>query len=417
MGRPDLVTSIDSARRLAVTKQHLAGPFPRRASREALVTVVHDLGYVQWDPISVVAPSHLLAFWSRIGNFRLPDLERLLYRDKKLFQHWSHAASIVSTEDYPIHYSLMRRYPESFSDSWGYWKRSARRWLPAHRGLRQRILRELRRRGPLRMGQFLDHERSKKREGGWSPASDVAQMLTHLQMSGEVMNVGHDGAQNLWGLSENFLPSWVEKKVLPVDEVEREGAERSIRALGTASASEINFYFLRGRYLNLKRALNELEEASVIHRVRVTGFVGAGQRYIHERDRSLLESMDTDAWEPRMSMLSPFDNLICNSTYTQRLFGFHHAIELYKPEAQRKFGYYVLPILWGDRFIGRVDPRFDKGSETLVVSSVHAEPGAPTDIGVSREVGETIARLGDFVGAKEVRYSKKVPPAWKKSLR
>src|SRR3989449_1453464 len=254
-----ITTSLEGARRLTVTKQHLAGKLPTGSTKEAIVSVIRDLGYVQWDPISVVAPSHVLALWSRVPNFRVSDLDRLLWVEKKLFEHCSHAASIVLTEDYPLFHSMMRRYPESLSKSWGGWRERARAWLPQHAELRKAIVRQLKK-GPLRLSEFEDHVRTKGPADGWGFGSDVSMMLFHLQMSGEVMVVGHEGNQNIWGLSEAFLPSSVERRQLPEDEVEREGAERTIRALGTASPSEINRYFLRGLYLNLKEALKRFQE-------------------------------------------------------------------------------------------------------------------------------------------------------------
>ena len=155
MSKETISTSLEGARRLAVTKQHLAGTLQARSTREAILSVVRDLGYVQWDPINVVAPSHVIALWSRVANFRLSDLDRLLWDEKKLFKHWAHAASIVLTEDYPLYYSMMIRYPESMSKSWGAWKARARKWLTEHRELRKTILRELEG-GPLRLSQFED---------------------------------------------------------------------------------------------------------------------------------------------------------------------------------------------------------------------------------------------------------------------
>ncbi len=187
------------------------------------------------------------------------------------------------------------------------------------------------------------------------------------------MVVGHEGNQKIGGLSEKFLPSWVKRKELAEEEVEREAAQRTIRALGTASPSQINFYFLRGRYQNLKKTLERLQEESTIHRVHVAGLDGRDERYVHDLDVRLLESMNTDAWQPRMSLLFPFDNLICDRT--NRVFGFDYIHEIYLPQNKRKFGYYVLPILWGDRFIGRVDPRLDRRNEKLLINSVHTEPG------------------------------------------
>ncbi|HKW42603.1 MAG TPA: crosslink repair DNA glycosylase YcaQ family protein, partial [Thermoplasmata archaeon] len=327
-------TSLQAARRLAVTKQHLAGELPTGSAREGIVSVIRDLGYVQWDPISIVAPSHVIALWSRVRNFRLSDLEKLLWDEKKLFEHWSHAASIVLTEDYPLYYSMMRRYPESLSKSWGGWKARARKFLAEHADLRKKILRELKK-GPLQLSQFEAYVRTKRSEDGWSTGSDVSAMLFHLQMRGEVMIVGHDGNRNIWGLSEQFLPSWVERNELSADEAEREGVQRTIRALGTASPSEINLYFLRGMYLNLKGVLRRLQADSTIHRIHVTGLRGRDERYIHDRDIPLLESLNSKAWEPRMSLLAPFDNLLGARQLTRKLFGFDYVLEQFLPKDRR----------------------------------------------------------------------------------
>ncbi|TLZ99252.1 MAG: winged helix-turn-helix domain-containing protein [Methanobacteriota archaeon] len=414
MSETVITTSLECARRLAVTKQHLAGKVPTGPATEMIVSVIRDLGFVQWDPVDVVAPSHLITLWSRVGKFRMSDLDRLLWDDKKLFEHWSHAASIVLTEDYPLFYSLMKRYPESLSKSWGGWKARARKWLAENKGLRKKILNELGK-GPLRLSEFEDHARGKRSADGWTSGSDVSTALFHMQMSGDVMVVGHEGRQNIWGLSETFLPSWVARNELPEQEVEREGAERTIRALGTASPSEINRYFLRGRYLDLKKALERLQEESTVHRVHVTGL--GGERYIHDRDVQLLESMNSRVWQPRMSLLAPFDNLLAVREGTSRLFGFDYVHENFLPKNKRKFGTYVLPILWGDRFIGRVDPKMDRENERLVINSIHAEPGAPRDKEVALKIRETIENLAEFLGAKEVEYTARVPKAWRNSLR
>ena len=397
-----------------MTKQHLAGKVPTGPATEMIVSVIRDLGFVQWDPVDVVAPSHLITLWSRVGKFRMSDLDRLLWDDKKLFEHWSHAASIVLTEDYPLFYSLMKRYPESLSKSWGGWKARARKWLAENKGLRKKILNELGK-GPLRLSEFEDHARGKRSADGWTSGSDVSTALFHMQMSGDVMVVGHEGRQNIWGLSETFLPSWVARNELPEQEVEREGAERTIRALGTASPSEINRYFLRGRYLDLKKALERLQEESTVHRVHVTGL--GGERYIHDRDVQLLESMNSRVWQPRMSLLAPFDNLLAVREGTSRLFGFDYVHENFLPKNKRKFGTYVLPILWGDRFIGRVDPKMDRENERLVINSIHAEPGAPKDKEVALKIRGTIENLAEFLGAKEVEYTARVPEHWRNSLR
>jgi uncharacterized protein YcaQ len=387
---------------------------PSRATRDHILSVVRDLCYVQWDPIDAVAPSHIIALWSRIGNFQLSDLDNLLWEEKKLFLHQA-PAMIVLTEDYPLFYSLMRRYPESLSRSWGGWKVRARKYLAKHE-LRKRILNELKN-GPLRLNQFRDHVRTGRSADGWTSASNVSHMLFHLQMIGDVMIVGHEGNQNIWGLSEKFLPSWVERKDLTEEEFEREAAQRALRALGTATPREIHVYFPRARYLNLKKNLERLQEESTIHRVHITGLDGKDERYIHDKDIQLLESINSDAWQPRTSLLAPFDNLICLRSRTNKIFGFDYLHENFLPKSKRKFGTFVHPILYGDKLIGRADLLMDKKNEKLLVNSVHAERGATGDKEVSSKIRQTIQQLAGFLGAKEVVYTARVPAAWKNSLR
>ena len=414
---PDrLVVSSEKARRLAVTKQRLAGKFPAKPTADAIVSTIRDLAYVQWDPVSIVAPSHLLSLWARLGNYRPEELERLLWEERRLFLHWTPAASIVLTEDYPLYLSLMKRYPESLSHSWNNHRVRARAFLASHPELRRKILKQLSG-GPLTVGQFADHARTKRDGGDFEPGSDVSQMLFHLLMSGEVMVVGHEGAQNLWGLTEEFLPGVSGVRELSESEAEREAAQRAIRALGIAGPSDITYYFVRGRYEHLRETLARLEQEAVIRRVTVEGEDGKGERYVHSQDLPVLDAMDRRPLEPRLSLLPPFDNLICSTSWTERRFGFRYVREQFLPADKRRYGTYVLPILWGSRFIGRIDPRMDRRSGSLVINAVHAEPGAPTDREVGTELGESIGRLATFLGASSVSYTSRVPKAWKASLR
>ncbi|HEV2449855.1 MAG TPA: crosslink repair DNA glycosylase YcaQ family protein, partial [Thermoplasmata archaeon] len=159
MSRPPVATSLQAVRRLAVTKQRLAGALPKRASEEDLISVVRDLAYVQWDPVPIVAPSHVLSFWARLGDFPFSTLDRLLWTEHRLLLHWIPIASIVSVEDYPIYASLMRRYPDSLSPSWGAQRAHARQFLARHAELRKKVLRALEG-GPLRTNQFEEHLRT-----------------------------------------------------------------------------------------------------------------------------------------------------------------------------------------------------------------------------------------------------------------
>ncbi len=168
LSKATISISGEDARRLAVTKQHLAGKLPAKPTREHILSVVRDLTFVQWDPIAVVAPSHVLSFWNRVGDFPLSDLEKLLWEEKKLFLHWvNFAASIVLTEDYPLYYSMMKRYPESIGKSWGSRKPNTRKFLADHKELGKSMLKQLKK-GPLQVGQFKEYVRTKSPHG-WTP--------------------------------------------------------------------------------------------------------------------------------------------------------------------------------------------------------------------------------------------------------
>ncbi|MCI4332729.1 MAG: winged helix DNA-binding domain-containing protein [Thermoplasmata archaeon] len=415
MTQSPLPATLESVRRLAVTKQHLQGKLPVKATTGAMLSLVRGLAYVQWDPVEIVAPSHVLSLWSRVGEFQISDLDRLLWTEKKLIEHWTPIASLVLTEDYPLFESLMRRYPGSLSASWGSQRARAAKFLADHVDLRKRILTALRA-GPLRLGEFEDHLRTRRDDGEWTPSSDVSQMLFHLQMSGRVMVVGHAGNQNVWGLVDDFLPDWTDRNPLSEEAAAQVAAERAIRALGTATPAEINHYFVRGRYQAIGRTLAQLEAASIIRRVHVEELGVRDERYVHEQDIRLLGSTEGKSWEPRLSLLPPFDNMLYDQARTNRLFGFDYVREQFLPQAKRKFGTYVLPILWGDRLIGRIDPRLDRKSRTLVINAVHAEPGAPAGREVADEIARAIRRLAVFVGATGVSYTSKVPAAWERWL-
>lgn len=416
MARPPRPVPLASVRRLAVARQHLGGEPPPRASPDRIVDVVRDLGYVQWDPVTIVAPSHEISLWNRLDGYSPAALQKLLWEEKRLFEHWTPIASVVLTEDYPIYRSLMQRYPESLTSSWGNVRRAAVRFLAENAALRRRLLAELRK-GPRTVGEFEDHVRTRRNDGVWTPRSDVARMLEQLSMSGEAMVVGHRGTQNLWGLAETFLPSGTDRVPLSAEAFESAAAQRAIRALGTATPREITYYFVRGRYHHLRATLARLEREGKVHRVSVPELTGREERFVHDRDLARLASIGDESWEPRLSMLPPFDNLVASSARTSRLFGFDYVREQFLPKEKRRYGTYVLPLLWGDRFIGRIDPRLDKAEGTLEIQAVHAEPDLPKDPDVAEAIDARIRGFAEFLGARRVTYPSRVPGAWKAFLR
>jgi hypothetical protein len=399
-----------TARRLAITRQRLAGP-RRPPTPDGLLSTARDLGYLQLDPINVVARSHQLVLWSRVGPYPLEDLDTLLWTERRLFEYWAHAASIVLTEDYPIHAWLMRRYPREVH-SYG---RRVKAWLADNDALRRYVLGELRRRGRLRLRDFEDRSVTGWESGGWTNDRNVDRMLDVLWTQGKILPIERSSSGKYWDLAERVLPPWTPRRALTDLQLTRAAAPRALRALGVATPRQITASFVAGRYPQLERVLPELERDGTFVRVDVANPEAKpipGPWFVHAEDLPLLDDLEAGAWEPRTTLLSPFDNLIIDRARTSWVWGFDYRMEIYVPKAKRRFGYYSLPILHGERLVGQVEPVRDRDRGRLVVASLHAEPGAPRDGATGRAIRGAVEELATFVGAGSIEVTATVPRGW-----
>lgn len=400
-----------TARRLAIARQRLAGNLAP-ATPDGMLDVVRDLGCLQLDPISAVARSHLLVLWSRLGKYDVADLDRLIYTDRHLFEYWAHVASIVLTEEYPIHHWRMRNYVST--DAGNPWSQRVRDWISENQALHDFILGELSEKGALLSRELeLDGVDPKHWvSSGWTSGRNVSRMLDFLWSRGSIMVAERAGVQKRWDLAERCLPEWTPREPWETDQVVAYAAQKSLRALGVATMQHIKAHYTRGRYPDLPRILTELEQQGRIARVSVEGV--SGTYYVHADDLPLLDRIEAGDWQPRTTLLSPFDNLICDRKRTETLWDFYFRIEIYVPADKRQFGYYVLPILHGDRLIGRIDPTFERKTKTLRVSNVYAEADAPAD--AAPAIRESIQSLASFLGAKRIEYGE-VAKVWRRKIR
>jgi uncharacterized protein YcaQ len=398
------VSPVD-VRRLAIIKQRLTGPRPAATAR-GLMEVIRELRCVQLDPTNAVAQTQMLVPWSRIGSYDTALLEDLLWKEKKLFHYWAHGASWVLTEDYPIHRHRMRTYLTGDEQ----WDRRMREWVDDNAELKRHILSELRRKGPLRSRDFEDRARVPWESSGWTAGRNVGRMLDYLWAKGEITIAGRDGSQRLWDLSRNWFPEWTPRDGLSSRQVVERAAQISLRCLGVATRAHIAAHFVRGAYPGLDGVLARLAHRGVIEEVSVVerGSPWRGLWYIHSDDVPLVEKIE-DLWEPRTVLLSPFDNLICDRARTERLFGFSYRIEIYVPKDKRRFGYFAMPVLHGDRFVARIDPMMDRRANTLRINAIHLEPSSGPDRATSKAVGDAVAELARFVGARDIEYADSVP--------
>jgi uncharacterized protein YcaQ len=422
--------TLQTARRLAVTCQGLAsaprvGPAAgrRRApvTVEDLVGVVERLGYVQLDPISVVERSPLLVLWSRLGPFPPALLDEALYERRSLFEYWAHAAAIVSTTDLPLHRWRMER----FRDGATLWGRRIDRYLAEHHEVRTAIMERLAAEGPL-PGQVFDGPGVLADSDGWSERRDVDRILAFLWLQGHVVVAGRPGGRGrrLWGSAEGWWPPGASQEVLPEEDVLRRRFVQSRRALGVStprhSTGAANGY----RQGAERRIAAELVQSGELVPVRVVTPSGqplAGEWHVHAHDMPLLEEIEAGGFRGRTVLLSPFDNLIIERARVEQLFGFVYRMEIYVPRPKRRFGYYALPILHGDRLIGRIDTAADRKRGVLRVLSMHAEAGAPAGAGVGKAVRsavEQLARCCDLDGVEVVPGSPApgVPVSWSEHL-
>ena len=393
---------LTAARRLAIRAQRLAGPAPRRRPGVAeILDVVRALRCLQLDPTSVVARSHQLVVFSRLGPFDPAHLEGLVYGERRLFEYWAHQASIVLVDDLPVHRLLMRAPPRSVL-----WHERKRQWWDINEPFRAYILDRLRRDGPLALGAFEDRSAAPWLSTGWTHQRNVSRMLDLMWVRGAVGVSARDGGQRLWDLMERCLPPDAPADELEEAEITRRAALLALRALGVARMPHIRAHFTRNRYPGLPHVLAQLHERGEIAPVTIDGL--KGEWWVRADDVDALRDGD---FQPRTALLSPFDNLLCDRARTEELFGFSHRLEIYTPKPKRRWGFFVLPILHGDRLIGRADLAIDRKAGRLVAHAIHREDGAPRGKGVARAIRRELERLAAWQGAGDLEL-RQVPDAW-----
>ena len=360
------------------------------------------IGCLQLDPVSAVARSPLLVLFARLGPVREAALEQAAYERRGLFDAWAHEASLVATADLPLHRWAMR----TVHDGDGARAVRSRTFLQANAAFCEELVRELRERGPLRARELEDRSAEPWRHGWWtdevSGRQTIARLLHLLWVSGRVGVGRREGGERLWDVFERCVPA-ADGPVAELDdgEAERAAALRAVRMLGVARPAHVRAHFLRRRYRRLPATLAALVAAGHLEQVAVAG-LGDGW-YGAPED---VERAGELAPGARSTALSPFDNLLCDRARAAELFGFDHRLEIYVPRAQRRWGYYVLPILHRERIVARADAALDAGAGLLRVHALHREPGVRRSPALDRAVARALERLAAWRGAAGVSVAR-----------
>ena len=316
------------------------------------------------DPTAAVAPSADHILWSRIGwPYEQADLARAIEDDRAVFE-W--AGFYRSMEDLPLYVPIMRAWPRY---------RDQREWLAANDRFHRDVLGRLRAEGPLRGGEIPDTSQVSWKSSGWTNDRNVTQMLEFLAMRGEVAVSRREGRERVWDLAERVYPVGFEE--LSDDEATRRRADRRLGYLGLA------------RPKAAKQPVEPIDVGDAGEAAVIDGVAGRWRV-----DPSLLAQIDS--FEPRTALLSPFDRLVFDRTRARDVFGFEYIVEMYKPAAQRRWGYFALPILHGDELIGKLDAAADRRAGVFRVSAIHEDrPFTTATIdAVHAEIRELASWLG-----------------------
>ena len=327
-----------------------------------LLAVVRQLTLVQLDPTAAVAPSADLVAWSRLGSsYRPAHLQQALEQERTLFEF---NALVRPMSDLQLYLADMASWPT---------RERAREWLRANDRFRRDVLDRLGTSGPLLSRDIPDTSVVPWPSSGWTNDRNVTQMLEFLMMRGEIAITGRVGRQRVWDLAERVYPA--DTPVIQSDEASRIRNERRLRALGIArekgTAAPVEPY-----------VVGDAGEPATVDGVRGTWRV----------DPEALGK----PFEGRAALLSPFDRLIHDRARSLDLFDFDYVLEMYKPEAKRRWGYFALPVLYHDQLVGKVDAIADRKGSKLRVRAIHQDVPFTRDIATS--VDTELESLASWLG-------------------
>jgi uncharacterized protein YcaQ len=395
MTRP--VLSNTAARRLFLARHGLTGTPAGEARGAALAQLIDDLGFVQIDSVNTLARAHDLILWSRRPQYRPAALGDLLARDRTVWEHWTHDASVL-----PI-------------GAWRHWQhrfvrdraRLAPRWRDwqgvAFEDKFDTVLRRIADHGECTSGELAEGEaRGSTGWWDWHPSKTA---LEYLWRTGEIAVTRREGFRKVYDLTERVIPDAHRLPAPPLEETVAWAAGTALDRLGFGTSREIAaFYDLITPEEAQDWARAALAAGEVVE-VEVTCADGATRRSL-ARPATLAAQVPevTD----RVRVLSPFDPALRDRARAERLFGFHYRIEIFVPAAKRRYGYYVFPVLQGDRLIGRIDMKADRPAATLQVSAFWPEPGAVLTKARIRGLEAELARVAVLAGCSQTEMA----PGW-----
>lgn len=380
------------ARRLFLDRHALAEPPTGPATGQALHDLIARIGFVQVDSINTVARAHDMILWSRRQSYRPPALKHLLEQDRSLWEHWTHDASILPVGLHGIWQHRFARDEQRLHRNWRRWFREG------YEAQLDCILDRIARDGPVGTADVGEGE--PRSRGGWWDWHPSKAALEWLWRTGKIAVTRRDGFAKIYDLAERVIPER-HRTPVPADIVTDWACRSALRHLGFGTSGEIAAYWNaigpeQARvWCRAALARGEIVEAEVEG--------ASGQR---RKALAFPETLDAEPPEPgrRIRILSPFDPCLRDRDRAEFLFGFRYRIEVFVPEPKRIHGYYVFPVLEGDRLIGRIDAKAFRDAGALRVRAFWPEAGVRLTGGRRERLGAELDRLARFSGCARVEF-------------
>lgn len=387
---PNLIISNRNARRLFLHKHVLGKRSSHSLLEKDVLSLVRDLGFVQLDSINTVERAHHMIMFSRASGYEREFLSGLHQRGA-LFEHWTHDTSLLPIEFYPYWHHRFRSARTPFSHSrWLQFDTDPKRLLSHVRG-------RIRREGPLATRAFED-----KRRGPWWGWGPYKVALEYLLRTGELAIARRDRFEKVYDLAERVIPAELRSARPTRRQTVDWSCREALVRLGFGTAREIAGFFdlvdIAEARAWTKAALRKRE----IVELGVTAKDGSTYcAFALPSVEAEIASLPSAPAQARF--LSPFDPAIRDRKRARRLFGFDYTIEVFVPEAKRRYGYYVMPILEGERFIGRADLKAERDENRMEVKGLWAEPGVTFDRSRKSAIEAAVAELSSFACTSQAR--------------
>jgi uncharacterized protein len=383
--------SLSEARRIALAAQGFDRPRPSGPVNAGhLRRLVRQIGLIQIDSVNVLLPAHYQVPFSRLGPYDRARFDDLVYKERDLTEQWAHEASILPVEHWP----LIRHHVGPHERRW----RALAKFMEANADYAIKVLEEVRSRGPVVAGEVAEPDGTRARGGGWWGWTMAKATLEGHFSRGTVAIAERRtaGFARAYDLAERVVPNEHRARTLSREDAQRELVRLAARATGIGTAADLADYY-RMAPREARQRVAELAASGELREVRVEGW--REPAFLHPAAR-------TPRSIAAAALLSPFDPVVWYRPRAERLFGFDYRIEIYVPRKKRKYGYYVLPFLLGDRLAGRVDLKADRAEGRLRVLGAYAEDHSDPDA-VADALARELRVMAGWLGLDDVSVARK----------